>query len=129
MSTPEPEEGSSAEIEILPEYISSAEIKILTEESSSAEIIEILPEEGSSAELEILPNVSSDFDNDEDSPRIRYLEKKIVTLTTKDIIKSAKIRQLQKVIWKQKKRIDSLKQMTMALKQTGLITKKCQRKC
>ncbi|KAL1490193.1 hypothetical protein ABEB36_012926 [Hypothenemus hampei] len=59
----------------------------------------------------------------EDTPRKKSLKKQIIELGTKDILKSHKIRKLQKITWHQKKKINSLKSILMELKTKNIMLK------
>lgn len=57
----------------------------------------------------------------QDTPRKKILKRKIAELQGKNVLKSRKIRSLQKVVWRQKKVITSLKAMTVQLKKKNLL--------
>lgn len=69
-----------------------------------------------------MKSLGNNEDTSAESPRKRQLKRKIEELSTRDIIKSKKIRKLQKVIWKKKKQIASLKQITIELKRQNLMS-------
>lgn len=112
------------EIEELPMtvIIKSENIEEEVPEETHQQNLMSTPESEASTSIEYVgcePTLSG-LCNNEYTPRELELKRQIEELSTKDIMKSKKIRQMQRVVWKQKKRIAALKLMAVVLEKNNL---------